>query len=181
MKVKDLQNCLLKFFEGNSKTAKLLNYAHIFVYIYLGLAIVDIFNVPYPLSRVITYVSIFTDYLFVIGAVMTFSRNKYMPVVAVFGVKCVRIIIGMIKYSFYVPSLMNLLISAAIAYGLFKLYLHTTSNVEKIYTGVNINTNNMLNVANNNNIQVEKSLCPNCGAEIKKDDLFCEKYGTKIK
>lgn len=179
MKVKDLQNCLLKFFEGNSKTAKLLNYAHIFVYIYLGLAIVDIFNVPYTLSRVIAYISIFTDYLFIIGAVMTFSKNKYMPVVAVFGVKCVDLLIYLIR-SFHALPLIRMLVYAAVTYGLFKLYLHTTSNVEKIYTGVNVNTNNMPNVANNN-IQVEKSLCPNCGAEIKKDDLFCEKCGEKVR
>lgn len=173
MKVNDLQKYLLRFFESNTKTAKLLNYAHIFVYIYLGLTVLDVFNLPYPLSQVIAYISTIAYYLFVVGAVMTFSQNKYMPVVAIYGVKCLDMIISLIC-SFYAVSLVNMLIYAVITYGLFKLYLYTTSN------GVNVNTNNMTNVANNN-IQVKKSLCPNCGAEIKKDDLFCEKCGEKVR
>lgn len=179
MKVKDLQNCLLKFFEGNSKTAKLLNYAHIFVYIYLGLTVLDIFNVPYTVSRVIAYVSIITDYLFVIGAVMTFSKNKYMPVVAIFGVKCVNHLIYLIR-SFYAISLIKMLIYAVITYGLFKLYLHTTSDTEQIYTAANVNTNNISNVVYSNN-QNEKNMCTNCGNELKSNDLFCENCGAKVR
>lgn len=179
MKVKDLQNCLLKFFEGNSKTAKLLNYAHIFVYIYLGLTVLDIFNLPYTVSRVIAYVSIITDYLFVIGAVMTFSKNKYMPVVAIFGVKCVDLLIYLIR-SFHVLPLIKMLIYAVITYGLFKLYLHTTSNAEQAYTGVNVNTNNVSNIVHSNS-QDEKNICTNCENELKNDDLFCENCGAEVR
>lgn len=179
MKVKDLQNCLLKFFEGNSKTAKLLNYAHIFVYIYLGLTVLDIFNVPYPLSRVIAYISIITDYLFVIGAVMTFSKNKYMPVVAIFGVKCVDLLIYLIR-SFHALPLIRMLVYAVVTYGLFKLYLHTTSNAEQTYTDANVNTNNVPNIVYSNS-QDEKNMCTNCGNELKNDDLFCEKCGARVR
>lgn len=177
MKVKELQSCLLRFFEGNTKTAKLLNYAHIFVYIYLGLTVLDIFNVPYPVSRVIAYVSIIADYLFIIGAVMTFSQNKYMPVIAVFGVKFVDLLIYLIR-SFHVLPLIRMLVYAVVTYGLFKLYLHTTSNVEELVAETNINVEPDL-IHNDN--RSEKNVCVNCGSELKNDGAFCGVCGAKVR
>lgn len=154
MKVKDLQGELYKFFSGNPKLSKMMNYAEVFVYIYLGFSIIDIFNIHYPFSIIMRSLMPISFYLFVAGAVMSFAKNKFFSVAVLYGVRCLDRVIYMIRYSFSLPLCVNILIYAAITYAIFKLYLYTsTSSVDvgmkaRQSNGYDISTNSYSKVNN---------------------------------
>lgn len=171
MKIQDLQESLLKYFNGNKNTARLMSYARILVFIYLGVTVLNVFRIPYPLSTVVNVISAISYYLFIIGAVMVFSQNKFMPIIIVYCVKFIGNLFYMIKYSFYASTFINMLIYGIIAYGLFRLYLYTSSNTSNV---------SMVQPPVIDD-QIHNRFCEGCGNVITDEDTFCKNCGEKVK
>lgn len=205
MKIQDLQKTLLQYFQTNSKTARLLQYAEMFVYIYLGLLIIGLLPLPNFIGRLFSSVTAVCYYLFIIGGVMTFAKNKYLPVVAVYGVKCLDRLIAVLRYSFYLPTFVNFILYGVVTYALVRLYFYTAGTVsvprQNMYGGGAPRTNaatytnpvqNTNFAPNQNAAHTEQQsapktetasqavFCANCGTPAKPQDMFCERCGQKI-
>lgn len=161
---KNIQTALKKFFEGNQYWRNLLQYAGIFLYIYVAIEIIEMFPLPSGISVAFNYLSAILYFVYISGVVMSYAKNDMIPVFVVFAYKTIAPIISIIRWGFSFNSIIYIIVYGIIAYWAFKKSFQGEEYREQ----------------NSDFTSSEQMFCPNCGKSMSKSSEFCGNCGTKV-